>query len=124
MTREERKEIWERYLTDNDIIEVKFIGQSDLLSDYPVGNVHVHSRTGAFRSKEFNMGERERIALLNFDSDREVTTLMTLCLVGDEYSEYINECLEEEREFRGDELKGLVVIDILKDGEFIWNYKK
>lgn len=124
MTREERKEIWERYLTDSNVMEAKFIGHSDILSDYPVGDVYVHAIREGFRSEDFNVGEKEFIALFNFDKHEEVTKLGALWLVGDEYSRYINEYLEEEKEFRGDDLKDLVIIDILKDGEFIWKYQK
>lgn len=122
MKKEERREIWERYLTDANIIEAKFFGSTDLLSDYPEGHVCIHARSKDFRSKEFDMDKRARIALYNFDKYEEVNKVDTLWFVGDSYQEYIDEYIEEEKEFYEEISDKIFMIDILKDGKFIWDY--
>lgn len=61
MDREERKSIWERNLTDDNVIEAVFMGSSDLLSEDPAGLVFVHCKKKGGKSVETPISERERV---------------------------------------------------------------
>lgn len=122
MTIEERKEIWERNLTDDNVIEAVFMGSSDLLSEDPAGLVFVHCKKKGGKSVETPISEREFDVLFNFDKDTEMTKITELWLLDGEYEEYLHEYLEEYKEFYGKKPEGFYVIDIFKDNKFIWNY--
>lgn len=124
MTREERKELWERYLTDDNVIEAVFIGSSDLLSEDPAGLVFVHCKKKGGRFKPFPQGEKEFDVLFNFDASNETTRLTELWLLDGEYEEYLHEYLEEYKEFYDKKLEGFYVINIFKGDDFLWDYKK
>lgn len=124
MTREERKEIWERYLTAKNIIEAVFIGTEDLLSDEPNGRVYVHCHERGGRIESFQFIDGEYSTLHNFNSTEGICEVNTIWLVGDEYREYIEEFLEDYKESHNNNLLGLCRIDVLKDGEFKWDYQK
>ena len=124
MTREERKNMWEAYLTAKNIIEAVFIGTEDLLSNEPSGRVYVHCYERGGRIESFQFMDGEYSTLHNFNIIEGVCEVNTIWLVGDEYREYIKEFLEDYRESNNNNLSGLCRIDILKDGEFIWNYQK
>lgn len=124
MTREERKNMWENYLTDKNVIEAVFIGTKDLLSEEPSGCVYIHCHERGGRKETFHFKDGEYSALHNFNPIEEVYEVDTLWPVGDDYMNYIDEFLEDYKESHDGNISGLCIVNILKGGEFIWDYQK
>lgn len=124
MTREERKNMWERILETSKPLNVVFIGSNDLLSEDPSGNIYVEVE----KMPGLRFSEELRDAyfkLRNFDSYNEVYKVDVYHCESFEYDESVEECISEINEVKEYGLPGMddmFHIKIVEDNKFIWNY--
>lgn len=124
ITREERKELWERVLETSKPLNVVFIGSNDLLSDNPRGIIFVE--VNKIPGRRFTEELRESYFLLrNFNKDEEIYEVDVFHCEVDEFEDDLKEHIDEINEAKEYGLSGIedmFYIKIVEDNRFIWNY--
>ena len=124
MTREERKELWERVILECKASDSIFIGSNDLLSDEASGRVFVKIEGDGVT--KFSEGTRSVLmSLLNFDNHDEIFKVDIYGCSKEDFEqdveEYVGE-INETKEYGLPGMDDMFYVKIVEDDKFTWNY--